>query len=64
MRAVREMLSSRLDDPAQRFDIELALRLYFAGRGIDARRVGVTDSCHQELYQDHRRDGPGAGGNV
>jgi|tagenome__1003787_1003787.scaffolds.fasta_scaffold12797363_1 hypothetical protein len=63
MWAVREMLSSRLDDPAQRFDIELALRLYFAGRGIDAR-VGVTDPCHQELYQDHRRDGPGAGGNV
>lgn len=41
MRVVREMLGSRLDDPAQRFDIELALRLYLAGRWLDAR-VGVT----------------------
>jgi PucR C-terminal helix-turn-helix domain len=41
MRVVREMLGARLDDPAQRFDIELALRLYLAGRGIDAR-VRVT----------------------
>jgi DNA-binding PucR family transcriptional regulator len=42
MRVVREMLGSRLDDPAQRFDIELALRLCLVGRGIDVGS-GATD---------------------
>ena len=32
MRAIRELLGPRLDDPAQRFDIELAVRLYLAGQ--------------------------------
>jgi hypothetical protein len=34
MRAIRELLGPRLDDPAQRFDIELAVRLYLAGQQL------------------------------
>ena len=34
MRAIRELLGPRLDDPAQRFDIELAVRLYLAGQRL------------------------------
>lgn len=34
MRVVRELLGDRLDDPNKRFDLELALRLYLAGRSL------------------------------
>lgn len=34
MRILRELLGERLDDPNKRFDIELALRLYLAGRDL------------------------------
>jgi hypothetical protein len=36
MRILRELLGERLDDPSKRFDIELALRLYLAGRELAA----------------------------
>jgi hypothetical protein len=32
--AIRELPGARLDDPAQRFDIELAVRLYLAGQKL------------------------------
>lgn len=35
MRVVRELLGDRLDDPDKRFDLELALRLYLAGRSLN-----------------------------
>lgn len=36
MRVLRELLGERLDNPDKRFDIELALRLYLAGRQLAA----------------------------
>jgi len=36
MRILRELLGERLDDPSKRFDLELALRLYFAERELAA----------------------------
>jgi len=39
MRVLRELLGERLDDPSKRFDIELALRMYLAGRDLAARTV-------------------------
>ncbi|MGE3286193.1 MAG: PucR family transcriptional regulator [Pseudonocardia sp.] len=40
MRVIRELLGARLDDPAQRFDLELAVRLHLAARELRDRCVG------------------------
>lgn len=39
MRVLRELLGDRLDSPGKRFDLELALRLYLAGRSLTNRPV-------------------------
>lgn len=38
MRVIRQLLGPRLDDPVQRFDLELAVRLYFAAQELAAVR--------------------------
>ncbi|MBW0110577.1 helix-turn-helix domain-containing protein [Pseudonocardia sp. KRD-182] len=38
MRVIRQLLGPRLEDPVQRFDLELAVRLYFAAQELAAVR--------------------------
>lgn len=42
IRVIRGLLGARLDDPAQRFDLELAVRLHLAARQLRERCVEVA----------------------
>ncbi|MGD9526484.1 PucR family transcriptional regulator [Pseudonocardia sp.] len=43
MRVIRELLGARLEDPAQRFDLELAVRLHLAARELRERCAGPPE---------------------
>lgn len=51
MRVIRELLGVRLDDPAQRFELELAARLYLAAREFGPR---PGDHAERGRRQDSR----------
>lgn len=54
MRVIRELLGARLDDPARRFDLELAVRLHLAARELRER---CTDSAARAPSVSGRRSG-------
>jgi hypothetical protein len=54
MRVIRELLGARLEDPAQRFDLELAVRLHLAARELRER---CTDSGRPGPAVSGRRTG-------